>query len=397
VAGAVIAARWASERLRHPVVPVFWCGTDDSDFDEARRAYHARPGQAPARMELPGDLWRAGQMVGTVDAARVERFELERELVGDALASEAADWGESFAARLLRDFAESGVVVVDPRDERLVERGQDLFEEARRDWPNLRAAVAARAEELAARGWPRALSARSLDTPLYRLEEDLRIPLADIEGAGSGRVVPSVVLRALWQDRELAPLLTILGPSELAYQAQLTPLYDRLGVAPPGTIPRPHLGVLADADDVAWSPEELAALSASESVARSLLAERALPASDRAVCERLTHIVNEARREVGSARARSVDHFFARQQRELKRLRRALAWERRPEVESALGWLWPRGRPQERGLSTSCLRAAGLSGDAVVACIDGPYRQALDEQRLSTGWWQPFSDEGSAK
>jgi len=143
VAGAVIAARWASERLRHPVVPVFWCGADDSDFDEARRAYHARPGQAPARMELPGDLWRAGQMVGTLDAARVERFELERELVGDALASEAADWGESFAARLLRDFAESGVVVVDPRDERLVGRGQDLFEEARRDWPALRAAVAA--------------------------------------------------------------------------------------------------------------------------------------------------------------------------------------------------------------------------------------------------------------
>lgn len=63
--------------------------------------------------------------------------------------------------------------------------------------------------------------------------------LAENTGAeAADRIVPGVVLRSLIQDYLFRPAAVVLGPAEIAYRAQMGPLYERFGIDPPAPVPR---------------------------------------------------------------------------------------------------------------------------------------------------------------
>lgn len=76
-------------------------------------------------------------------------------------------------------------------------------------------------------------------------------PLAQLRdklAADPTRVSPDALLRPLVQDALLEPAVTILGPTELAYQLELGEVYRARGVRRPLLLPRPRLRILSEDD-----------------------------------------------------------------------------------------------------------------------------------------------------
>lgn len=259
VIGAVCLAREMTRRAGRRVVPVYWCGSDDSDFDEVRVAWGWDRTDGPFRVELDRALWREGQRVGDVaDAAigRAERTALERtqmpeELRGgldalvhlDGLSDRTRAW-------LLRMFAGDGLVVVDARSPRLRALGAPLFENYAGRYDEITAALDVRANALDANGWGASIDDVARRSGLFLVDGDARRKLEPEQlraGAfDATKAAPSVLLRAVWQDALLGPEVAVLGPGELRYHGLLGPVYEALGVRAARPALRPH-AVLADA------------------------------------------------------------------------------------------------------------------------------------------------------
>jgi hypothetical protein len=156
---------------------------------------------------------------------------------------QARDFGERAALWAERCFESAGLVVVDARSARLRQLGVELFERyqaAHRDCTQRLHEHGKRLREL---GLPTPLHDEALASGLFRLEGERRTKLRpdEIERADIAALQPSVLLRPLWQDALLAPRAAILGPSELAYHAQLSPLYAALQVRAAAALPRAKL------------------------------------------------------------------------------------------------------------------------------------------------------------
>jgi len=67
------------------------------------------------------------------------------------------------------------------------------------------------------------------------------------------RVSPDALLRPIVQDTLLEPSVSLLGPSEFAYQLELVEIYRNRGISRPVLLPRPRVRWLSAADDRALS------------------------------------------------------------------------------------------------------------------------------------------------
>ncbi len=389
IAGAVAVARAHEERLGRPVAPVFWCASDDSDFDEVRTAIVATLAGGAQRFRLPATRWQAGQMVGSLSSQWVADFEAGLEGGAAACPSAVRDWGEAFGAQMLADFAQSGLVVVDAREPTLVARGQELFRRGQSEIATLRRHLTDRRRVLASLGWPSAIADRSLESAVFRLVGQRRERVTETSVGSEEILLPSVLLRALWQDQELGPLATILGPGELAYQAQLQPLYTYFAVQPPRTLPRPHLAVLPPLPGPEVQTAEVAELLASAHAARNRLGERGLdPRLATALgglSESMSQLLEQWSSHFDGALRRSYQTYQRRVQREGMRLHRRALARSAPEVQRQWQWLWPLGRVQERTLAVATLRARGWTGDRVVDLLGDGYCKSLRRGRLHCG------------
>jgi uncharacterized protein YllA (UPF0747 family) len=196
-----------------------------------------------------------------------------------------------------------------------------------------------------------------------------------------------VLLRPLWQDEQLAPLAAVLGPGEIAYHAQLTPLYEELGVEAARPVSRPHVFLLPR--ELPW-PESIDAqrrLIAGGVEASRWLAEQALDPPD---AERLED-ARRAAREVWTRLREQLDEFLhvevdraqERIEQEFARVRTEAAKAARAKRGGAWSWgpdfLSVRGVPQERALCVATLPV--WWGDATGATLDALaqiYVEAVD-------------------
>ena len=382
VAGALALADELGRRWQRRVVPVFWCASDDSDFDEVSQAWWATPGTAPVRVHLAQAEHRDGQMVGGLDAAVVARREAEVLGVSD-WPSAVRDWGEYFGARLLERFSGRGLVILDARSPRLRRRGRDLFLDYAQRAEAIESRLDERATELQERGWPPALSGRARQSGLFVVEDGSRRRWETGQSIGDGDALsPSVVLRALWQDRELAPVAVVLGPGEMSYHAQLTPLYDEFGVRPPATLPRPH-GVLLPPSLTDASLERFLTeiVASPERSRRALLECGADPELDRrwsrARSESL-RAVESWSEELGGERAEVGRRLHRRMEREWDRARRALHARGSRDWREELAWLWPQSRAQERALAHAVLDRFYPVGEEFWAPFERGYVDSLE-------------------
>jgi bacillithiol biosynthesis cysteine-adding enzyme BshC len=356
-------------------VPVFWLQTEDHDLPEiagcdlpgARVAVEASAEDriSIAHRALPDDIGErvaelaaivAGHVHGEAHVARLARHYRP-----------GVRWGEAFAGLLAELFADEGLVFVDPRDPALAGAARPVHELAlRRAGPIAEALVARGGPVHVREGAPLSFFHPSgAQGPRYRLAPAGEGRFSEVGGAGEHalaellavleaeplRFSTSALLRPILQDRLLPTVAYVGGPAEVAYFAQLPPLYQAFEMAMPRVVERAHFRLVDDKTrrlldrlglsvaDAARPEEELLARCRSVPAPAEELARRVLEAFDGAGLPPSREL-ERARRGV----ANSVGKLAARLRRaELRSDADLVAAVRRLQA-----FLQPGGIPQER-------------------------------------------------
>ena len=249
-----------------PAVPVFWLQDEDHDFDEIAtchvwahdhdlvsiRVEERPPWRGRSVWARPwGD--RIGPALTQLDEALqgLPHHEDTMALFRACYTSEHAPSG-SLRELVHALFAEHGLLVVDPCHRELAAAAQPVHDRAFADAEPIAAALTARVGELQQAGFrvqvhvrPRAplsfVHPDGADGPRFRVEpaEPGRMRLCGTPRTMAvEQVAPlprstSALLRPLLQDTWLPTACYVGGPGEIAYFAQLPPLYAHMGVPMP--------------------------------------------------------------------------------------------------------------------------------------------------------------------
>ena len=359
---AAIALAERCTTATRPVLPLFWCASEDHDLGEAghadlmtragrieRISADLGSGRASLRYRSARSAWQ-----GFVDACHRHCGPGAGADWLDAQSPQADDGLGTWACRLIRNFfSVNHLLAVEAWQLRPL--WTDTMRKAISQWPT--AALAQRRTQIMAAGFADSLGALD-DPPLFA---DHRSGREALDQAGAGVWLdrdPSVIspgagLRPILQQIALPAAIAVLGPGEMAYHAAITPLYAALGATHPLLVPRPSLTLVPG-----WLRRGCDAWGVSAATVQANTDE---PASQ-------THILHQelstlsgaldqlATSAVSPDLARRRDAGLTRLRRELDRLSQSLGrGERhqagRPAFGSLIAWLWPRGAPQDRTMS----------------------------------------------
>jgi hypothetical protein len=317
-------------------------------------------------------------------------------------ADRGADFGERVAALFLALFGGAGLVSVDARSPRLLELGRPLFLRHAREAAEHAAAVDRAGELLQRAGVPVPLTPAATRCGLFVVRAGVREklePQAAVRALEAGETVaPSVMMRPLLQDAQLAPAAAVLGPSELAYHAQIAPLYLALSVRASSPAPRPHVTLWPLEIALPPEPDRLSSLLAGGDRAREILSQLAMPEPWRAAGARaretLHAAVDEFAATLGEAgQSKALARALDRVRREWDQAERALAepamaqrLSAEPSWRGLLEWLGVRGVPQERAYAAvTAWWRCGDAFDEGLEQLSADYVDAL-ERGSSTGF-----------
>ena len=434
-ASAVVLARALAAETGAPVVPVFWLQNEDHDLPEIASLgvptatcceSITAPVDADNRIsiahrtlpdEVAGCLDRLGDTLGAGPLAQAHLERLRRHYRA------GVTWAAAFAGVLGELFAPEGLVVLDPRDPALAALAAPIHARALEQAGPIAAALVERARALETAGRPVPVHVRP-GAPLSFYHPDGALgPRVRLEPAGddafaevgSGRIhtraallaelardprrfSTSALLRPIVQDTVLPTVAYVGGPTEVAYFAQLGPLYRAFGLALPLAVPRARFRIVdartrklldrlgLTARDAELSEAALLARLRSPGIERGGAAEidARLRAPFVAAHGELAAVLADAGPEVSRALARtrgSVERAIGKLAAKVERTRLYADAERVAAVRRLRAMLAPDGAPQERVLGLAGL-AARLGDRAVIervlAAID-PFDPTLKE------------------
>ena len=269
---AIALARSIESACGVPVVPIFWLASDDHDFEEVRRAWVSDGSPGPLLLEVPADAAAAGVSVARVRlgegiTALHERLAslLPPSEFRDPLLARLRDayspgrgWSDAFARFVGELVAREGMLVFDPSDAEAKRLALPIFEREVALGGESARVARDRGAELVARGYHAQIARTGNELNLF-WHEERREPLRMAEGAirvsESGarwsqaefmkalrdapeKASPGVLLRPLMQDYLLPTAAYVGGPAEVAYWAQIHPLYPLFDLTPPAVTPR---------------------------------------------------------------------------------------------------------------------------------------------------------------
>jgi bacillithiol biosynthesis cysteine-adding enzyme BshC len=414
-ATAVRLAAFLAERWKRPVVPVFWVAGDDTDFAEIAVAYLPTSEHGIEKRALSGGTLPAGGMVGalspveTRDALAAFRASWSTTPAGaglvhalDRSVSIARDHGEIAAVLLSRWLGAQGLVVIDGRWEELRRGAREIFTRFAERRASVEDAVTAAGRALEAAGYAAPLSEVQAQGGLFEIRDVRRLPFDGNDAALAARaretpetLSPSVILRPIVQDHVLPNVATVAGPSEIAYHAQIAPVYERLGAAPPVLVPR------FEATLVPAGVAELASrrgIAADELVrdfdgAMRRSAWRTVPADLGEGIQGLERALEESGSRVGEAAhafepklegalgetRRRIAEALARFREKVENAARDAERKRDPRIRHYREFLAPFGQPQERVLSSLALELEG--GPKAIERLFGLVDRHLESSR----------------
>ena len=258
-----------------PVVPVFWLASQDHDSAEIDHAYLLDLNESLVRLsvELPGGV-PAGRIpleaawletltgsLGALEAKDAYREEVLRLLRESA--AHAETYAEWFGALLYRLLGDQGLVLIDPLEPATAPLFAPVLGAELRDPLLSSRAVNKAAERLKGLGIAPQLGRGEGATNLFLEEaggrallrfgggafytENARYSREDLESlleTEPGRLTPAAGLRPVTQDAALPTAVTVVGPGELRYFAQLGGVYEAHGVPMPLIWPRLTVTVL---------------------------------------------------------------------------------------------------------------------------------------------------------
>jgi len=245
-ASTVGLAREVTRRTGVPCVPLFWTHTEDSDFAEIRGATVIDAQLQLVDLQLPDRAHTEGGLVGSIAVEPLRELgeralDTWRELPGHADVAElwrgslarARDLGEAMSALWLALFADSGLVVVDPRLPAFRAAARPILERYLAKADPAHAAVRTAGSRLETLGARSVLADAALESFVFEVLDGRRQKIAPDAARARGTAAvlsPSVALRAAVQDGVLPTVAMACGPGELAYLAQLREVFDAVGV-----------------------------------------------------------------------------------------------------------------------------------------------------------------------
>lgn len=403
-ATAIIAARALAAESGTQVVPVFWLQTEDHDLPEIASCSVPRAHEAPltlaldvpeanrvsiAHLKLPAAI---SGCVAQLDA-ELRHMTFAREHLARVARCyrPGASWAEAFARLLAELFEPEGLLVIDPRDPAFAAIARDVHRVAFANAPQLEAAMHAQNARLEEAGYAPTVHVRER-SPLSFFHADgpegPRARLLQTENGyvevGSERVhtqatlaaeldraplcfSTSALLRPALQDRLLPTAAYVGGPAEVAYFAQLPPVYAAFGLEPPLVLARARFRLVEHGVQRALARLGLSAsqLRADERQLLAQLTAATMPDGERP--EQLRRNLRDGfERVLSSALAELPDDARASLSRELEKTRakldkttkrlaarytRTLVDKQdalRRDVERLQHALFPGGAPQER-------------------------------------------------
>ena len=279
----ITAIRLAEKlKLRYPrkdFVPVFWVEGEDHDFAEMNNAGVLDQENALVRVSyLPGgavpekNLGAVGELAfdESIDAtiaslaAALGTSEFTGPLLAAVRETYAAGktFNAAFGAWMNRLFSGTGLVFLSPNDARLKKVLSPLFARELAEYPALSQLVIARSAELEQQ-YHAQVKPKSINLFLFHKggrylieprETDFSLKgtrafvpkeeLLAIARESPAQISPNVILRPVCQDMLLPTVAYVAGPSEIAYHAQIQPVYQALGVTQPVIYPRASVSLL---------------------------------------------------------------------------------------------------------------------------------------------------------
>jgi bacillithiol biosynthesis cysteine-adding enzyme BshC len=255
------------------LTPVFWCASEDHDLVEVTRVSLPGPDGAEEAGPDPEPLSRNRKPVGALPievdvAALLERARAgagaladEESLRALGAAHEGSSFTQAFVAALSWLLAEPSLLFADAARSEEKPALVPLAVRLVRERAEVRRLLAARAAELMAAGHAPQVVSEPESIPLFALVDGERLLLRERDGRlelkgrdGERFDAEDVVARfeagvwlpsfsALSRPLSVSTLYpvaaTILGPAELAYWAQMLPLFDWAGIVPPVLVARP--------------------------------------------------------------------------------------------------------------------------------------------------------------
>ncbi len=282
-ATAVRVAQSLSQESGQPVVPIFWLQTEDHDLVEIASCAVSHGQAETLTLSLPADPHQRVSIAHhSLPASVIEQLSVLRTALAHLPHANThlerlerhyragVGWADAFAHVLAELFADDGLVLIDPRDRAFGVAAARVHRTALRNASPIADALAQRVLELEAAGYEAAIAVRpkaplAFFHPLgatgarYRLE-----PAAGRFAEVGGNSVHSLeelcaaldadplsfstsaLLRPILQDTLLPTAAYVGGPGEVAYFAQMAPLYAAFDLAMPLVVPRARFRVVDD-------------------------------------------------------------------------------------------------------------------------------------------------------
>ncbi|HEU0007035.1 MAG TPA: bacillithiol biosynthesis cysteine-adding enzyme BshC [Terriglobia bacterium] len=272
-----LAAHYACRGIK--VVPMFWMATEDHDLAEVDRSHVINGDSHLQLVRYEGGPEDAAKPVGKVRfsqaiepclqqfLATLPNSEFKVEIEGRLAAAyrPTKTFSEAFGEVLSYLFSNYGLILVDPQDERLKQLGEPVFEKILLNGSRYQSVIQSRSDQLVAAGYHAQVMIEEESTGLFFEDEGKRralvrddgfikikgtahrLPIAHFQEAlkeAPWKFSPNVLFRPLMQDLLLPTLAYVAGPSEVAYLAQVGPLYEEFGRKAPIVFPRFSFSVI---------------------------------------------------------------------------------------------------------------------------------------------------------
>lgn len=266
--GAILSARRISRMTGKTVVPVFWIGDEDHDFDEMSVLnLPDSPNPASLNVELPdtgytrvADLRLDGSFSGFSDKVKEK---LPQTDFSDALwqllnnsYKNGTDWGDAFGRLMAGMFSKHGLILAGSNDPGIKQFIQPVIIKAIEDSDSIKDSLEQQSKIFEKHQSRQAgveasllfyVDEKNVRHRLHRTDGSWEIEnerrwttqeLVDLAKENPERLSPNVFLRPLMQDFLLPNVGYVAGPGELAYFGQMKNLYSIFDRPEPFIIPR---------------------------------------------------------------------------------------------------------------------------------------------------------------
>jgi len=272
-----LAQEYSNQGLE--AVPIFWMATDDHDLDEVCQTKLITPESCVEKFRYPANRENFQQSVGNIQfeksiTSTLKNFletlpnsDFKSNLVRKL--NEAYFPGISFSVAFAKIFnflfSDYGLILLDPQDPILKQKSKSVFAKVVKEWSTLNHLLENCDQELDKAGYSSQVPVTTETSFLFIEDEGKRRGLIStskgfqlkgtnktlsfdvltnlIETAPE-RISPNVLLRPIVQDSILPTLAYVAGPSEVAYFAQVLPIYQTMNLEMPMIVPRTSFTII---------------------------------------------------------------------------------------------------------------------------------------------------------